>query len=96
VDAFAQPWDGEHCWACPPVKLIIQTVEKIKTSNCSGCLVVPEWRASHFWPFIHDASGNLVFPFKMETAFTPFIKQNSGARTALRGRPKFKLLALFF
>ena len=42
VDALTQDWSGENCWICPPVKLIIQIIEKIKRSRRSGCLVVPE------------------------------------------------------
>ncbi len=96
VDALAQSWEGEHCWACPPVKLIIRTAEKIRSTNCSGCLVVPEWRASHFWPFLHTAEGNPIHPFHTRKVFSPFIKQNANAKTALRGRPKFNMLAFFF
>jgi hypothetical protein len=96
VDAFAQSWENEHCWACPPVKLIIRTVEKIRVTNCSGCLVVPEWQAAHFWPFLHTKEGHATPPFHTRKTFSPFIKQNSNARTALRGRPKFKMLAFFF
>jgi hypothetical protein len=96
VDAFAHSWEGKHCWACPPVKLIIRTVEKIRSTKCSGCLVAPEWQAAHFWPFLHSKEGHLATPFHTERVFSPFIKQNSNAKMAFKGRPKFNILAFFF
>jgi hypothetical protein len=58
--------------------------------------VAPEWQATHFWPFLHSKEGHLTTPFHIERVFSPFIKQNSNAKTALRGRPKFNMLAFFF
>jgi hypothetical protein len=96
VDALIQDWSGEKCWICPPVKLIIQSVEKIKRLRCSGCLEVTEWKTANFWPFLFDCSAEVREPFKFAKKFHPYVTQNSGARSALRGRPKFDMLAIYF
>jgi hypothetical protein len=96
VDALAQDWSGEHCWACPPVKLILKVIRKISRHPCSGLLIVPDWRTAKFRPFIQDATGKVLPPFKSVHRLQPFIIQNDNAKSALRGRTKFDMLALVF
>jgi hypothetical protein len=96
VDALAQDWTGENCWICPPVRLIIKVIRKIKQHDCSGILIVPDWKTGKFWPFLFDAGGNTLFPFKNAVRFQPFILQNANAPSTLKGRPKFDMLALQF
>jgi hypothetical protein len=96
VDALAHDWSNEHCWVCPPVKLLIKVIRKIRQQSCSGVLIAPEWHTGKFWPFIMKADGHPVSPFKRVIRFRPYIIQNGDARSSLRGRPHFAMLALEF
>jgi hypothetical protein len=96
LDAFTQDWTGEKCWACPPVKLLIRTIRKLRATDCSGVLIAPEWRTGKFWPFIFAHDGSLLRPFKSVSRFRPYIFQFENAKSALRGVPRFDLLALQF
>jgi hypothetical protein len=42
------------------------------------------------------ADGHPVSPFKRVIRFRPYIIQNGDARSSLRGRPHFAMLALEF
>jgi hypothetical protein len=96
VEAFSQDWTGEKAWDCPPVKLIIKVIRKIKAEKLSGLLIVPDWDSARYRPFIFQTNRSLRWPFKQVEAFRPMIQQTSGAKTGLRGLPRFDLLALQF
>jgi hypothetical protein len=78
------------------VKLIIKVIRKIKMHSCSGILITPDWRTGRFWPFLVDASGQALPPFKKVVRIQPFVIQNANAKSAIKGRPKFDMLALEF
>jgi hypothetical protein len=96
VEAFSQDWTGEFAWVCPPVKLIIRVIRKIKAEKLSGILIVPSWTSARFWPFVFGEDRQLLWPFKEVEKIRPIIQQLSGAETGLKGLPRFDLLALFF
>ena len=52
INAFAQPWDGEHNFLVPPVRDIIGVIRKITVEHVHGVLVVPLWTSSAFWPLL--------------------------------------------
>jgi hypothetical protein len=95
IDAFAQNWDKEVVWACPPVKDIIKFIRKAKVSKIAGVLIVPAWQTADYWPFIFDADGMLKRDFKSVQKVSPFIISN-GKRPnfPMAGYTKFEFLIL--
>ena len=97
IDAFCHNWDGEVAWICPPVKLILKVIRKIKISEISGILFVPEWQTADFWPEIFDQHKSLRNPFINCTRCKPFLmQQNFDYRSPFSGYPKFDFLAIKF
>ena len=54
IDAFCHDWDRETAWICPPIKLVLKVIRKIKISKIKGLLFVPEWQTADFWPEIFN------------------------------------------
>ena len=52
TDAFTQDWGHQENWLVPPLYLIIRTLQYMELNKARGILVVPHWRAAHFWPAI--------------------------------------------
>jgi hypothetical protein len=59
VDAFKQDWafsqnieEKINNWICPPVKVILSVLKKIKADKVTGTLVVPYWESAFYWPSI--------------------------------------------
>jgi hypothetical protein len=73
IDAFCHNWNDEVAWICPPIKLILKVVQKIKVSRMSGLLLVPEWQTSDFWPEIYNQKRELKLPFKKCDICRPFL-----------------------
>ena len=97
IDAFCHDWNGEVAWVCPPIKLILKVIRKIKTSNISGILFVPEWQTSDFWPEIFNKDKRLRSPFTNCEVHRPFLMQeNFDYRSPFSGHTKFNFLALYF
>jgi len=96
INAFAHSWSNENIWACPPVKFVLKTIEKIENSDCSGVLIVPEWKTSIFWPRIFSENCKLNSRFKDIIPFHPFIIQNQRARSPMLGKTPFRFLGLIF
>ena len=51
VDAFAQDWDNETAWCCPPTRMVIQAIHKTEASVMRAILVVPAWTSAAYWPY---------------------------------------------
>ncbi len=96
VDAFTASWDGEVAWICPPVSQIIPTIQKIRATNGSGLLITPKWSTARFWPWIFPNGTNLSTDFIHQKEIRPKIRQNSGARSPLRGVTALPLIALYY
>ena len=97
IDAFCHSWDGETAWICPPVKLTLKVVRKIKTSVVKGVLLVPEWQTSDYWPEMFSRDGSLKRPFTKAEICRPFLMQEIfDFRSPFSGHAKFNFLALFF
>lgn len=56
VDAFSVPWTGENNWLVPPPKMIIRTLKHLSTSRAKGTIIIPQWKAHPFWPFLEALS----------------------------------------
>ena len=53
VDCFNYPWGhGSINWLFPPPRLILKTINHLKLSRGTGLLVTPEWKSSHFFPYL--------------------------------------------
>jgi len=96
VDAFSVEWPG-NCWVCPPTKLLLRTVKRIKNSKCKGIILVPMWPASNFYNEFFGKNENAKAPFQLVRFIQPYIFQNENATcTALFGVTKFKFAVFFF
>jgi hypothetical protein len=95
VDAFCHNWDNEVAWICPPVKLVIQTIRKIKSTKGKGVLICPKWPTARFWPVLFPR-GNITEPFTHVAEISPLILQNQRARSILAGRVDHLFLACFY
>ena len=96
VEAFSQDWHGERAWVCPPVKHVIGVIKKIRQEAMSGILIVPDWKSARYQTFVYCRNGELKWPFKKRVEFKPYLKQTSGGKSALKGQPRFAMLALLF
>lgn len=97
IDAFCHSWNKEVAWACPPIKDVSRTIQKIRNSKMSGILFVPEWQTADFWIEIFDKQQALKWPFRHATKHVPFIVQKEyNPKSPFSGRVKFNFLAIFF
>lgn len=95
VEAFSHVWDIGSLWICPPIKLLPNVAKRIRSCNCEGVVILPNWPTSNFYcDFFKDNSPKP--PFKLVRIFNPFIYQNQNAKSALCGKVEFKFLALYF
>jgi hypothetical protein len=95
IDAFCHSWDGEVAWVCPPVKLIIQVIRKIKSTKGKGVLICPKWPTARFWPILFP-QGKVTKPFTNVIEIAPQILQNQRARSMLAGKVNYAFLACFY
>jgi len=97
IDAFCHSWEGEVAWACPPISLACRTIRKIRSTQMSGVLFVPEWQTADYWTEIFDKKGQMLGPFTRCRLFRPFIMQGDfNHKSPFRGRVNFNFLALDF
>ena len=97
IDSFCHEWDGEIAWVCPPIKLVLKTIRKIRKSKISGVLFVPDWQTADYWPEIFDNRQQLKRPFTKLEVCRPFlIQKNFNYRSPFMGNVKFNFLALYF
>jgi hypothetical protein len=53
VDAFNYCWGSPNvCWLFPPPKLVLSTVQKLKSDKGIGLLLVPQWKNADFYPLL--------------------------------------------
>ncbi|XP_031328844.1 uncharacterized protein LOC116160094 isoform X1 [Photinus pyralis] len=53
VDAFTVNWVDKNFYAFPPFALILRVLQKIKSDNAEGVLVVPFWPTQPWWPLFN-------------------------------------------
>ena len=95
IDAFAHSWEGENLWLCPPVSKIIPTIRKLKNSmTFKGILIVPNWKASSFWPILFPSSKSKLKFINKVSEFHPLIVQNQRALSPLSGKTPFTFLLI--
>ena len=54
IDAFTLPWNQLFFYALPPSSVILRALQKIKSYNARGIMIVPEWPAQPWYPLSHD------------------------------------------
>jgi hypothetical protein len=97
IDAFSHDWSGEVAWVCPPIKLVLKTIRKIRQTKVCGVLFVPDWQTADYWPEIFEKNRKLKFPFTKIEICRPFLIQNVfDYRSPLSGNVKFDFLAVYF
>ena len=57
VDAFAYDWSKQICWEVPPPYLIPKTIKHMQMCHANGIMIVPKWKASVFWPTLHNGKS---------------------------------------
>jgi len=97
IDAFCHTWDGEVAWVCPPIKLVLKTIRKIRVSKISGVLFVPKWQTADYWMEIFDKNEVLKSPFTKVEICHPFLIQNKfNYCSPFSGHVKFDFMAVYF
>lgn len=64
IDAFTISWHDFFFYAFPPFSLILKVLQKIKTDDATGILVVPYWPAQPWFPVFMSLSivEPIIFP----------------------------------
>lgn len=71
VDAFTFSWAGISLYAFPPFCLVLQVLQKIRSDQAEGILIVPNWPVQSWFPLFLDllaaeplylSTEDLVFP----------------------------------
>ena len=97
IDSFSHDWSGEVAWVCPPIKLVLKTIRKIRNSKISGVLFVPDWQTADYWSEIFDKNRQLKLPFTKLEVCRPFVIQKQfNYRSPFLGNVKFDFIALYF
>ena len=96
VDAFSFSWAGHNNWLCPPISLVLRTLEKVRADNATAMLIVSWWESSYYWPTLRPTGKSwhcLVTDIRRFPA-----SYNRGRHTSLRSAfsdsPPFWTLAL--
>lgn len=53
VDAFTLDWGKWYFYAFPPFCLVAKCIQKIKSDNATGILVVPKWPSQPWFPLLN-------------------------------------------
>ena len=97
INAFMQDWSDDFVYACPPVKLVIETFRHIVKTGCKGVLVVPNWPRNVFWPVITQDGRHISEVFTRFWRFRPQLKIGRWCDESLfKINPRPEMLALFF
>ena len=96
INAFTSDWSNHFNWLCPPISLIGTVLKHMYRCKADGVLLVPEWHASKFWPFLVDDQGKNFNNFvKRILVLDPFfIAFNKKAANIFSGHKKFRTFAL--
>ena len=98
INAFLQDWTADFTLCCPPVKLIPEVVQHIRSQPCQGVLLLPRWPVASIWPLItQDGSHFLEIFFQYHEFFPVYQKGKFCDQNLFDGRIlHFSLLALTF
>lgn len=97
IDSFSHDWSGEVAWVCPPIKLVLKTIRKIRKSRINGVLFVPHWQTADYWLEIFDEQKHLKLPFTKIEVCRPFVIQKQfDYFSPFLGNVKFDFLAVYF
>ena len=96
MDAFAFSWDQEHCWLCPPVKLVVPAVKHLLSGSGSGVLCCPLWTVSSFWPLLCPDGVHLAEFIENHVIFSPkYFSAPTVTSKMFRGVPHWDTIAIF-
>ena len=96
IDFFAQKLnDQEVYWLCPPVKLVLTTINHVLAAEKRIIAYVsfPEWKSANFWPIIKQ--GKYYAPF-VRAAFVSrpnYVAYNKNSKM-FNGREGFRFLTI--
>jgi hypothetical protein len=97
IDAFSHSWENEVAWVCPPIREVIRTVRRLRTTQMSGVLFIPDWKTAEFWTEIFDERAQLIWPFQCVTIQRPHIIQGTfNYRSPFTRKANFNFLAIDF
>ena len=96
VDAFAQDWNNEIAWCCPPVSLVIPALRKIAASRMQAILIVPAWKSASFWAFAFPDGIHAIDICISISAFRPcIIRGRFCSNFLMQGHTAFPFLAMY-
>ena len=49
IDAFTMDWGGVEFYAFPPFIIVDMVLQKIRSDNATGILIVPDWPNQHWY-----------------------------------------------
>ena len=95
IDTFAQNWNQENNWFCPPVNLIVKVLEKCKQDKAEGTLIVPFWPSAYFFPLIKpDGMHFANFVVAFEIFYGSYKSSRATSNSIFDKFPNFDTLAL--
>ena len=96
VDAFAQNWEEEIAWTCPPVYLAADALKKIEHTRMMAILVVPVWRSATFWSLLFPDGETAVESCVRIQLFHPHVVRGQFCQNKLmQGRTAFPFIAVY-
>ena len=73
VDAFAQNWQDELAWACPPVHLLADAIKRVENAKMMAIVVFPAWKTASFWNVAFPNGRHAVTACKAIKLFRPHV-----------------------
>jgi hypothetical protein len=95
VDALQQLWRGSVNYACPPLSMLSQVVEPIRSQEADTTLILPVWPNQPWWPLVRILSPNPSQWLTLGWSNDLFSTGTSGSGAVFRHHWKFVAVRLF-
>jgi hypothetical protein len=98
INAFAQNWEQDFNFCCPPVKYITHVIQHLNRTSAQGVLIVPMWQGAVFWPRLTIDGKHLLSMFFKHSIFRPVFRKGEFCDKNLFDGYKshFEMIALYF
>ena len=88
VNAFARDWTGGKSWCHPPVNLIGEVIEKIRSERVKATVLVPAWTSAWWWLRLCPDGrhfGHWVLDYRMANSRTDLILGEGSMPRSMKG-----------
>ena len=99
INCFTVSWNLDLNWCFPPPRLISRTIDHMKSQSACGCIILPFWPSSWWWPMLcatpftfHDFIINWTDLPNIKDLFIPASSKHNTVFTG--ATPKFRVLAI--